>query len=281
MRISSKCLALILTVMIITSSMVLLIAKPATAQSVPTPIVPEITLHFVDAPYIVTSTNYSTGQTETHQVSSRYVEVIVKNQPFDYANSSYHVYYNVRYKPNFDTSGWWMQVGIMNASSSPPDNNGAQSYASYLPGMTVQQSSGEQTILTFALLDVSGGYDVGYYENGQEGCGQFFPSDGKVDFQVQALVGHDSQMWVVFVYTSYRPSDFKEAGFVSATAYDSSSSWSDTQTLDLAYYPKLSSTTSATTSTSLLGWSWLVIAVVLVAVLLVVAAVKARRVNSY
>lgn len=280
MRISGKCLALLLTVLIATSSMALLIAKPAAAQSVPTPSVPQITLRFVDAPYIVTSTNYSTGQTETRQVSNRYVEVIVKNQPFDYANSSYHVYYNVRFKPNFDTSGWWMQEGIMNASSSPPDKNGVQSYASYLPGMTVKQSSGEQTTLTFALLDAAGGYDVGYYENGQEGCGQFFPSDGKVDFQVRALVVHDSQLWAHFLDIYSAP--YKSEGFVSAVAYDSSSDWSTTQTLDLALYPtpEPSSANSVDTSPSILGWSWLIIAFAIVVVLLAVAAFKARAVNS-
>lgn len=280
MRTVGKCLVILLTIMIATSSVALLMAKTVNAEPVPIPTVPEYTIHVVDAPYIVASTNYSTGQTETHQVSSRYIEIIIKNQPLNYANSSYHMYYNVRYKPNFDTSGWWMQCGIMNASSSPEDENNIQSYSSYLPGTAMEQSSGEETTVTFALAEVGENYDVGYYGNGQEMLGLSFPSDGKVDFQVQALVGHNSQIWTHFVDIYSAP--FKSEGFVSAIAYDSSSGWSNTQTIDLAYYPIVhpSPTTSAATSTSLQGWLWLVFAGVLVAVLLVAATVKARTVNS-
>jgi hypothetical protein len=281
MRTFGKYLALIFTVMIATSSMAMLVAKPAVAQSVPAPSVPEIALRFVDTPYIVNSTDYSTGQTETRQASSRHIEVVIKNQPLNYANSSYNVYYNVRYKPNFDTSGWWMQCGIMNVKSSPPDKTGVQSYASYLPGTAIKQSSGEETTVTFALAAGGEGYDVGYYGNaGQEMLGFSFPLDGKVDFQVQALVGHDSQFWAHFINTYSEPSEGD--GFVSGVAYDSSSGWSNTQTLDLALYPtpEPSSVNSVDTSPAILGWSWLVIAVVIVVVLLAVAAFKARTVNS-
>jgi hypothetical protein len=281
MRAFGKCLALLFTLMVATSSMALFTAKPTDAQSVPTPSVPEFYLHVVDAPYLVASTNYSTGQTETRQVSNKYLEVIVKNQPFNYTNNSYNVYYNVRFKPNFQTDGLWMKNDLLNITSSPADEEGIQSYAMYLPNGATRQSSGQNTTIKFALAQDVDGYNLGYYYNGVELIGQCFPSDGKIDFEVEALVGHASLMWTTCINDFDNGTSGKQ-GLFPVTAYDSSSGWSSTQTLDLAYYTVAdpSPTTSAATSTTLQDWFWLIIAFVIVAVLLVAAAVKARTVNT-
>lgn len=277
MRSFGKHLALLFIIIMAASSMTLFMTKPVEAQSVPTPSAPEFYLNVVDAPYMVTSTNHSNGQTETRQVSDRYVELTVKNQPFNYANSSYNVYYTVRFKPNFDNSGWWLKEGVMNITSSPVDEYGVQSYALYLPNGAVEQSSGENTTLTFALAQTGSVYSLGYYHDGVELMGDSYRSDGKIDFQVQAMVGHGSQIWATAI-DDYDNATVSNTGFYPATAYDSSSGWSSTQTLDLAYYPLAdpSPTTSAAASTSLSGWFWIVIAGTLVAVLLVAAAVKGK-----
>ena len=80
------------------------------------------------------------------------------------------------------------------------------------------------------------GYDIQRYYSGDEGQeGRYsaflsaIPSGGQVDFQVEALVGHASQAWYI------QHPLFPTIGgyFAPAIAYDSTSGWSNTQTITI------------------------------------------------
>jgi hypothetical protein len=91
------------------------------------------------------------------------------------------------------------------------------------------------------------GYDIQAYYAGQDGqqggYGAFLysiPSGSQLDFQVEALVGHNSTYWF-----PRDPVIGLAAGVISepVVAYDSTSGWSPTQTVTI-----LANSTSASTS---------------------------------
>jgi hypothetical protein len=66
----SKSLAFLLDLLIVMSSLTILMVKPANAQTIPKPSVPEFTAKFVDHSYIVsasTTVDPYTGKEITHQ----------------------------------------------------------------------------------------------------------------------------------------------------------------------------------------------------------------------
>jgi hypothetical protein len=230
----SKNLALILIMILAISSSGLLITKPAHGQSIPTPSVPQFTVEFVNASYAVTTTNPYTGVNETQQISNNSIEVTIKNQPFDYSNNQ--IYYNIRVKPHFADTNWTEVYPLQNLTSSYNGNN-TWSFAQYISRDSPTQSSSSDTIVAFPVVTTEyygeSGYDIQRYYSGDEGQeGQYFeflyaiPANAQIDFQVEALVGHASQMWVI------EHPFYPEIGghFAPAVAYDLTSSWSNTQT---------------------------------------------------
>jgi hypothetical protein len=230
----NKAIAFFLTLIIAMSCLTLLLVKPANAQTIPMPSIPEFTLRFVDASYTASTVNSYNGQTETQQIRNNSVEVIIKNQPFNYANNSYGIYFNVRVKPHFENASWWVEVyQPRNGTSLPPDVNGTYAYAWYLANNSPKQS-GEQTSVPFALANVAKGYDLGFYYGSQEFSSLLLniPTNGQLDFQVQALVGHNSERWEQLTHDPYhRYND--TFGFVPSIAYDLTSGWSNIQTINL------------------------------------------------
>ena len=105
----------------------------------------------------------------------------------------------------------------------------------------VKRSMRSASTITFPVVQTNlysaSGYDIQRYYSGAEGQeGSSFailyaiPSGGQIDFQVEALTGHNSQTWVVQhpftpTYGGY---------FEAAVAYDSASGWSNTQTLTIS-----------------------------------------------
>jgi hypothetical protein len=238
-----KSFALILILTVAISSLSLLIVKPACAQSIPTPSVPQFTVKFVNDSYSVTTTNSYTGVNETQQISNNSIEITIKNQPLDYSNNglTYQISFNVRTKPHFTNNDNWTEVyPLENLTSSQVNGNGVFSYAEYVSPDSPTQSSSSYTVITFPVVptDLYGasGYDIQRYYSGQEGQeGMNFsflsaiPEGGQVDFQVEALVGHDSQMWVI-----QHPLYPTIGGYSApAVAYDSTSGWSNTQTVTI------------------------------------------------
>jgi hypothetical protein len=220
-----KVFSLLLVVILAVSSLIMI--ESAFAQSIPKPSVPEFTIRFVNASYTMTTTNSYNGQIKTQQISNNSIEVVIKNHPFSYANNSYHVYFNLRVKPHFENTSWWVDAyPLTNYTSSPADANGVYSFAWFVSSGSPNQSSTEQTLITLPLHEVALGYDLGTIL-------MSIPTNGQIDFQVEALVGHNSEEWTRINYSPYFHEN-ETFGFVPAVAYDSTSGWSNTQTINLA-----------------------------------------------
>jgi hypothetical protein len=222
--------------------------------TIPKPPVPEFSVRFVNASYSVTTTNPYTGLSETTLQNNNSIEVTFKNQPFDYSNNQ--IYFNVRARPHF--AGNWTEIYPIRNITSSYNGGGIFSYAEYINPDSPTQSNLSYTIITFTVVtsDIyseSGhyvGYDLQRYYSEEDEPGDYFnflsviPFGGQVDFQVQALVGHKSQMWVI-----QHPFYPTIGGyFAPAVAYDKSSDWSNTQTITIGESQK-STPSSETTPT--------------------------------
>jgi hypothetical protein len=245
-------IALVIILILIASS--LMIVKPA-HSSIPKPFVPEFTVKFVNASYSVTTTNPYTGVNETQQISNNSIEVKIQNKPFDYSNNGliYHIYFDIRIKPHFSDN--WTEVYPLENLASSYNEDGTFSYAEYISPDSPTQSNSSYTIITFPVVPTelyqASGYDVQRYYSGVEGQESTYfaflsaiPAGGQVDFQVEALVGHDSQMWVI--EHPFYPTI--GGHFASAVAYGETSGWSNTQTLTINAAAPTASPDGGTTS---------------------------------
>jgi hypothetical protein len=182
--------------------------------STPKPSVPDFTVKLVNNWYDVPttySTDPYTGETVTHlgyRVDNITVELSIKNQPFDYSANglTYHLYYNIRTKPHF-VEDWTELYPLADGPNSPYDwDNESWSYSTYVSAPPESNSD-------FTILSLPAGY----------------PSTAQVDFQVEAIVGHASQVWVI-----QHPLAPEYGGYYEpAIAYDTTSGWSNTQTLTI------------------------------------------------
>ena len=191
----SKSFSLLLVLILAGSSLSLLMVKPACAQSVPVPTVPQFTLKFTDRSYDVAPTTTATtdpynGKTTTTAISGYHVrnftiDLTIKNQPFpptingNYTGLSYYV----RMKGHFEED--WIPNGSYATTLQPASNS-------------------EYTILSFPA-------------NGYQ------PND-EIDFQLQAVLGYT---YTYYDY-SHPPLRFPASTFVS-----NSSDWSDIQTITI------------------------------------------------
>lgn len=220
MGIVKKNLSLLLVVLAVFS---LMMVKPANAQSIPMPSVPEFTIRYLKASYnISTITN---GETIIQQIDNSTVEVVIKNQLYNYSveNVTYLLYYNVQTKSHF-TQDWIELYPLVSQMS-----NWMGSYSWYIwvtktktylpPYPSLPASNSSFTTLSLPSKD----YPI------------------NTDFQVKALIGHNSTYFIP-PNTPWNPEDIQKIklGFsLNAIAYDSSSDWSTTQTVSL---PEPSST---------------------------------------
>jgi len=205
-------------------------------SDIPKPSVPQFTVKFVNASYSITTTDPYTGVSETQQISNNSIQVTINNQPFDHSNNQ--IYYNIRIKPHFADN--WTDVYPVRNRTSSYNGDGTFSYAQYINDDSTPQSELSYTIITFPVVPTelysASGYDIQRYYSGDEGQeGRYFailyaiPSDGQLDFQLEALVGHASQSWVI-----EHPFYPTIGGyFAPAVAYDLSSGWSNTQTITI------------------------------------------------
>ncbi len=259
------------------------------------PSVPEFTVKFVNASYSVTTTNPYTGLEETELISNNTIEITINNQPFEY--SDFQIYYNIRVKPHFE--GNWTEIYPLQNQTSSYDGDDTFSYAQYINDDSSPQSESSYTIITFSVVptDVyqASGYDVRRYYSGTEGQEGIYsaflraiPDGAQVDFQVEALVGHNSTYWYI------QHPLFPQYGGYNATAiaYDLTSGWSSTQTITIG---GSASTTTPTTSPTQYptatpdsqsdadqqGFSWteisLIVALGVIVALLFVIALMHRR----
>lgn len=220
------------------------------SASIAKPSVPEFKVKFVNASYSVTTTNPYTGLDETKLVSNNSIEVTIKNQPFDYSNNQ--IYYNIRVKPHFADN--WTEIYPIQNMPSSYNGDGTFSYAEYMSRDSPTQSNSSYTVITFPVVPTelyqASGYDIQRYYSGEEGQeGTYFaflsaiPAGGQLDFQVETLVGHTSQRWVID--HPFYPTI--GGHFAPAFAYDGTGGWSNTQTLTI---PDTSTSASPSPSTT-------------------------------
>jgi len=196
----SKRAALLLIVILTVSSLIVVQAVPASG-SIPKPSVPEFTLKPADHSYDVPTT-YSidpyTGENVTYpgyHVKRVTLDMTIKNQPFvPYydAESGWNIsfYYNIRIKGYY--SGDWIE--LYRPSDGYPT-----------------QSDSEYTVISLGTLGENGLH----LETNAKSID--VPSGGKVDFQVEAMIGYVHRV----VEGSMAPWYFT----------GETSGWSNTQTL--------------------------------------------------
>ncbi|MFA7398230.1 MAG: hypothetical protein WC046_07085 [Candidatus Bathyarchaeia archaeon] len=182
--------------------LILVAVKPITAQSIPTPSVPEFTLKLIDNSYDVptTTTSYTnpyTGEvtTKTHpgyHVSNKTIQVTIKNQPFtSYSlnDNMIYLFYNITYKGHYEDN--WAYYPW----------NGSFSRNSYAP-TRIHQSTSDYTEIQLSA-----------------------PTEGQMDFRVQAQIGY---------YTEHKETiPVPGAPFSVYTFHGEVSGWSNTQTITI------------------------------------------------
>jgi hypothetical protein len=206
------------------SSLSLIIIKPAYAQTatptvsptpIPVPSVPEFTVKFVNSSYEVpasSSINPYTGQQVTtpgYYVENESIELTIKNQPFvsfiDNTGANNSLFYNVREKGYYAEN--WTDL--------------------YNPeGGFVPQSNSGYTVISFSLGSFNG----------------LSSSGGKVDFQVQAMIGFTTSSLPPYNPFTYqfvgKTSDWSSTLAVTIPASSTSTSTSPTPTV--SEFPSLS-----------------------------------------
>jgi hypothetical protein len=202
----SKCLAVLLTLIIATSCLGLLAVNPANAQ-ISKPSVPEFTVKYVDRSYDIPpeyGVDQYTGETvvtkEGEHVEDRKVEITIKNQPFTpYTDPStgrlINLFYNVRSKGSYGQD-WTELFGGRRSQFL------GQADPYFTDGYPSQDSASQVTVVTIGA-----------------------PSKGQMDIQVEALKGN-----VLSELTG-------EGGLLVSirqyTFYGEESGWSDTKSVTI------------------------------------------------
>jgi hypothetical protein len=202
----SKGFSLLLVIILSISILALFTDKPASAQSIPKPSVPQFTVQYIYNSHYVqptTTTDPYTGQTTSqggyYTQSTPIIKITIKNQSFTKyfdtsINKTISIFYQVRVKGHFSQD--WAVITYWDATAQNvefPTNYPEQDYSSQ--------------------------YTVLQYHDG-------IPSNGKMDFQVQAGIGTitnvaDSDSWLASLYQP----DYVLSG--------ESSGWSSIQTLTI------------------------------------------------
>jgi LPXTG-motif cell wall-anchored protein len=188
----------------------LIMAKPANAQSIPTPSVPEFSLEYVNTSYFsspITTTDPYTGQTQSYRnsITERGIIVTIKNQPFTQpldnngfleVNQSC-LFYLFQWKGHYSTT--W--------------TNSSQN-------SLYQDSNSSYTVLRIPL---NGNNDSRFSSPIElEGL----TDGGKLDFQVQAFIGYYKYIPTPTQLNPFYPTS-------TAVFVGQSSGWSGTQTIDI------------------------------------------------
>jgi hypothetical protein len=197
-----KTFGLLLTLIIALSCLTLTVEK-ANAQSISKPSVPEFTVQLTDHSYDVpptTTTNVDpyNGKKTTYNVNGYHVEnftinLTIKNQPFPQTDGAGHtlgLYYNVSEKGHFGDD--W-KFYYYTASNS------AYTSIVYIANHVLPEPQNTM----------------------------FAPQNGKLDFQVQAIVGYYHEVWVGV--------EGHIAGSYVTVFTGQASDWSNTQTLPISY----------------------------------------------
>lgn len=237
---TSKGFSFLLVAILAVSS--LKMVESASSQSIAKPSVPEFTLLVNDHSYEVPPSghvNLNTGQFEKHagfHMKNGSIELSIKNQPFTAYNDSngyqINLYYNVRIKGH-GTNDWHY---------FPTDN--PQKY------FQADTSINTTRIFKYSMNNFE-------YRSGAFFDYSTFPSNGRVDFQVEAFIGHlnvtDEEFTRYLNETHNSPST--QANDSVLEYVGQLSDWSGIQTVTIPTYvytsqnPTAATTSSATEST--------------------------------
>jgi hypothetical protein len=195
MKRMGKVVCLLLILMVTLPIGTLLIIKPASAQTIPKPSVPEFSIKYVDRSYDVPPTygiDSYTGQRVTTQegyhIQNKSIEVIVTNPPFtpykDGRVNNLTTWYDIRWKGHF--GNYWQDTNrstYLLASNCGFVQNGND--------LQLVSPDASFTILPIGFSDNNG---TAYTSNNDLAHYSFFMDDvssgGNVDFQVQAFIGY-------------------------------------------------------------------------------------------
>jgi hypothetical protein len=213
----SKSFALILILIMVIPSLSLLTIKTASAQTIPTPSVPQFTAKFIDASYNKTSIDPYSGQQVTQFILNRTIEIIIQNQPLaTYNSSGISFYYNIRMKGHFENT--WTNVSTPTEGLLLPSSSKTTVY-SYTEGQ---------------FSNAPPAYNIGNF---------FFQpnpnSTAEIDIQVEAMIG---SLQIVYPSNPFGFGSYPYSNFVGQE-----SGWTNTQTLTI---PAISSSTSPASTTS-------------------------------
>jgi len=255
----SKGVALVLILTVTLSVLSLLITKPANAQAIPKPSVPEFTLKLADHSYDLPPTTSTTtdpynGKTITttipgYHVTNITIDLTIKNQPFPSTinGNASNLYYNIRIKGNFGQEWNYPYSSFPTWASSNSDAL-VGNYSHSLPA----QSTTGYTVLSFPSI-----YRVG----------------DQVDFQVEAILG------IQYVYSvDLLPNNEHIIPGLNYNTYDYSfvhnaSGWSPTQTVTI---PASSVTYSSPTPTPTVP-EFPILAILPLFVILLLISIKVRH----
>ena len=200
----AKTLGVVIIILTLVASS-LAMFEPASAQSIPTPSVPELSVRYVDNSYYVSTPTTITDQYGNSRVVQGYVEnktveFFIKNQAF----TPYTIPYN-----SSDPYNTGQTVNLMYNIRMKMHSDNNWQYITHLSDGYLKQSDTNSTIASYQLENL---FPMGV------------PS-GQVDFQVQALIGY------VHRYPTLN----------SWTLNGTQSDWSKTQTITI---PESSSSNS-------------------------------------
>jgi hypothetical protein len=249
MNSTSKSSTLFFILIMAISSLSLIMVKPATAQTIPKPSIPEFTLKYADHSYDVPSTTTSTFNpynnqttittTPGYHVQKQTIDMTTKNQPIPPTidgNKSYLLYW-IRQKGHYDNSTDWIY----------PYQDAIDAYP--------RQSNSDYTVIS---LPTSYTTTTHYGENTK-----YLQAGDEIDFQVRAILAYGYNHSISAVYPVYSY-DYESVA---------TSDWSNTQTLTIT------ALSNPTPTPTVPEFPLLVILPFFVSLLLVAVYLKHRRTN--
>ena len=169
----------------------------------------------------------------------QYVELTIEKQSYSYSNGSiFNLYFDVRFKVHSDET--WSPLynyAVKNMIATPT------TYAYFIVDAPAQENINDHTIIQVPTV---------------------IANNVQLDFQVQTLVGHESQR---FVPDNSLPPYFS-GEYVTATAYVTSSDWSSTQTITIP-----ASNTPTSTNNSQIPSTYLLFISIILTVIAVLLAI--------
>jgi hypothetical protein len=250
----TKSLTLILILTMTVSSLTMF--KPAFAQSITKPSVPEFTMKYSDYSYdeppvygIDPNTDEKVVVVKGYHVDNRSIQFSIKNQPFTpftdpSSGRTIDLFYNIKYKFG---SEWISLFGGERMFYAGRSDSNFSPYTEF--GYPIQNYTSQYTIITYNFLDV--------------------PRNGRMDIQVQALEGYTNSSIVGESHIFFATYDY--------AFYGEKSGWSSIQTINLAT-GSVSISTSPTPTPSVPEFSWLIILPLLLSIFAV--TVIFRRQNK-